>query len=126
ACLCAQLLVRLRSSGRALPRAFGFFTGTADLSRCGDSEFFFRPRGDFGTPPEQFSAYVGNSDRSSPEVSPIFADLTGLPPTLCIAGTRDFMLSQTALFHQALLRAGVRSEERRVGKECGWRGGERS
>ena len=107
ACLCAQLLVRLRSSGRPVPRAFGFFTGTADLSRCGDSEFFFRPREDFGTPPGQFSAYVGNSDRSSPEVSPIFADLTGLPPTLCIAGTRDFMLSQTALFHQALLRAGV-------------------
>src|SRR5438045_5218259 len=24
------------------PRALGFFTGTADLSRIGDSEFFFR------------------------------------------------------------------------------------
>src|SRR5207249_9788929 len=42
ACLCAQLLVRLRDTGGPLPRALGFFTGTADLSRIGDSEFFCR------------------------------------------------------------------------------------
>jgi monoterpene epsilon-lactone hydrolase len=106
ACLCAQLLVRLRQRGLPLPRALGFFTGTADLSRSGDSEFFFRPAADTDREP-QFAEYIGANDRSSPEVSPIFSDLQGLPPTLCIAGTRDFLLSQTALFHQALLRAGV-------------------
>jgi len=107
ACLCAQLLVRLHLTGRPLPRAFGFFTGTADLSRSGDSEYFFRPAGDPTGIADQFSAYVGDADRSSPQISPIFSDLRGLPPTLCIAGTRDFMLSQTALFHHALLHAGV-------------------
>src|SRR5262249_45674548 len=103
ACLCTQLIVRLRKHGLPLPRAFGFFTGTADLTRSGDSEFFFRPAQEAGDPADQFAEYVGSSDRSSPEVSPIFTDLRGLPPTLCIAGTRDFLLSQTALFHQALL-----------------------
>jgi epsilon-lactone hydrolase len=107
ACLCAQLLVRLREKGDPLPRAFGFFTGTADLSRSGDSEFFFRPAGDPALLEKQFSAYLKDSDRASPRVSPIFSDLTGFPPTLCIAGTRDFMLSQTSLFHRALLDAGV-------------------
>jgi len=107
ACLCAQLLVRLRRIGCALPRAFGFFTGTADLSRSGDSEFFFRPVADPTSIANQFSEYVSGHDRLSPLISPIFSDLKGLPPTLCIAGTRDFMLSQTALFHQALLRSGV-------------------
>lgn len=107
ACLCAQLIVRLRKQGLPLPRAFGFFTGTADLSRSGDSEFFFRPAQDADDPSPQFSEYVGTRDRCSPEVSPIFSDLRGLPPTLCIAGTRDFLLSQTALFHQALLSQGV-------------------
>lgn len=107
ACLCAQLLVRLGEKCCPLPRAFGFFTGTADLSRDGDSEFFFRPSDAPGSSTEQFAAYVGNSDRLDPRVSPIFADLTGLPPTLCITGTRDFMLSQTALFHRALLYSGV-------------------
>lgn len=107
ACLCAQLLVRVREKSGPLPRAFGFFTGTADLSRTGDSEYFFRPSGDSEMAAEQFSSYVRSHDRSTPQVSPIFSDLQGLPPVLCIAGTRDFMLSQTALFHQALLRAGV-------------------
>lgn len=107
ACLCAQLAVRLRAKRIALPRALGFFTGTADLSRRGDSEFFFRPARERLDQPAQFFEYVTDSDRFSPQVSPVFADLRGLPPTLCLAGTRDFMLSQTALFHQALLAADV-------------------
>jgi len=107
ACLCAQLLVRLRETGCPLPRALGFFSGTADLSRSGDSDAFFRPKEELKPRAEQFADYVGNRDRISPEVSPIFSDLTDFPPTLCIAGTRDFMLSQTALFHQTLLRSGV-------------------
>jgi acetyl esterase/lipase len=107
ACLCAQLLVRLRHIGCPLPGAFGFFTGTADLSRSGDSEFFFRPAGGPTAMADPFSEYVSGGDRLSPQISPIFSDLKGLPPTLCIAGTRDFMLSQTALFHHALLRSGV-------------------
>lgn len=107
ACLCVQLLVRLQEKRIALPRALGFFTGTADLSRRGDSEFFFRPMHERGDQTAQFFEYVADSDRFSPQVSPVFADLRGLPPTLCLAGTRDFMLSQTALFHQALLAAGV-------------------
>lgn len=107
ACLCAQLLVRLREQQLPLPRALGFFSGTADLSRRGDSEFFFRPERDRIPCAEQFFEYVGQHDRASQQVSPIFTDLAGFPPTLCIAGTRDFMLSQTGLFHQALLAAGV-------------------
>jgi epsilon-lactone hydrolase len=107
ACLCTQLLVRLREQADPLPRAFGFFTGTADLSRSGDSEFFFRPAGDPALIDNQFSAYLKDSDRLSPRISPIFSDLAGFPPTLCIAGTRDFMLSQTSLFHRTLLNAGV-------------------
>lgn len=107
ACLCAQLLVRLREQQLPLPRALGFFSGTADLSRRGDSEYFFRPEHDRIASLEQFFEYIGDHDRSSPRVSPIFTGLGGFPPTLCIAGTRDFMLSQTGLFHQALLAAGV-------------------
>jgi acetyl esterase/lipase len=107
ACLCAQLMVRLRDTGGSRPHAFGFFSGTADLSRTGDSEYFFRPSGDSALTQNQFSAYLTDSDRLSAQVSPMFSVLTGLPPTLCIAGTRDFMLSQTALFHRALLSAGV-------------------
>jgi epsilon-lactone hydrolase len=107
ACLCAQLVVRLCGKGVPLPCALGFFSGTADLGRRGDSEFFFRPAAERLPDTGQFFEYVARGDRSTAAVSPILADLRGLPPTLCIAGTRDFMLSQTALFHQALLAANV-------------------
>jgi monoterpene epsilon-lactone hydrolase len=107
ACLCAQLMVRLKEKRLPLPCTLGFFTGTADLSRRGDSEFFFRPEREQIDATPQFFEFIAQHDRSSPRVSPLFADLRGFPPTLCIAGTRDFMLSQTALFHRALLEAGV-------------------
>jgi epsilon-lactone hydrolase len=110
ATLCAQLLVRLRRAGSPLPAALGFFSSTADLSRPGDTEHFFRPERDIARGADLFASYVGDADPVSPEVSPIFGDLSGFPPTLCIAATRDFALSQTALFHRSLLAAGVHAE----------------
>jgi acetyl esterase/lipase len=49
----------------------------------------------------------GAHDPKDPAMSPFYGDLRGLPPTLCITSTRDVLLSDTALFHRALLRAGV-------------------
>jgi len=40
-------------------------------------------------------------------LSPMYADLKGFPPTLCMTSTRDHCLSGTVDFHRALLRAGV-------------------
>lgn len=51
--------------------------------------------------------YAGSIDRKDPVLSPIYADLHGMPPTLLVSSTRDLLLSDTALFHRALLRAGV-------------------
>ena len=39
-------------------------------------------------------------------LSPLYADLHGMPPSLLVSGTRDMLLSDTAIFHRALLRAG--------------------
>lgn len=110
AILCTQLLVRLQRVRLPLPRVLGFFSGTADLTRPGDSEHFFRPPEDESTTGGFFSSYIGQLDPQLPELSAAFADLREFPPTLCIAGTRDFLLSQTALFHRALLQAGVEAE----------------
>src|ERR1035438_10138208 len=40
--------------------------------------------------------YVGSTDPKDPILSPIYADLSGLPPSLFIAGGRDYLLSGTA------------------------------
>jgi acetyl esterase/lipase len=112
AALSAESAVRFRQMGVPLPAAIGFFTGLADFADGGDSRAFFgvpglsgaeAPRK--GAKPEQ--AYIGDHDPKDPLVSPIHADLTGFPPTLCITGTRDLLLSDTANFHRALLKAGV-------------------
>jgi epsilon-lactone hydrolase len=58
-----------------------------------------------GTPGDV--AYVGSTDRRDPVLSPIFADLKGIPPTLFVSSTRDLLLSGTANLHRAFLRAGV-------------------
>jgi acetyl esterase len=40
-------------------------------------------------------------------VSPIHADLAGLPPAIVVVGTLDPLLSDAELFAEALRRAGV-------------------
>jgi monoterpene epsilon-lactone hydrolase len=110
AILCTQLLVRLQRQHLPMPRVLGFFSGSADLSRPGDSEYFFRPPEDESTVGGFFASYIAGLDPKLPELSAMFAELRDFPPTLCIAGTRDFLLSQTALFHRALLAAGVETQ----------------
>ena len=51
--------------------------------------------------------YIGNTSPTDPVLSPIYADLHGLPPTLFVSSTRDVLLSGTANLHRAFLRAGV-------------------
>ncbi len=107
AVLSVQLLARLKDAQAPYPRALGFFSGSADLSRAGDSEYFLAPMDDRRPLAEIVEPYIQGCDKADPRVSPLYMDLTDFPPTLCISGTRDFMLSQTVIFHQALLRAKI-------------------
>jgi len=114
AVLAAQTAVQVRKSGLPLPAALGFFSGYVDLARYGDSRFLYGAGGlkDFSSMIEPLKGlgmvlYVGDHDRKDPVLSPMYADLRGFPPTLCMTSTRDHCLSGTADFHRALLRAGV-------------------
>jgi monoterpene epsilon-lactone hydrolase len=112
ATLTAEVTVRLKQLQLPLPAALGIFSGLADYSRVGDSHQMFTLSGlpgrmDPADPnhlPED--PYVGQSDRKDPVLSPIFADLHGMPPTLLVTSTRDILLSGTSTFHRALLQAG--------------------
>ncbi|MEP6548356.1 MAG: alpha/beta hydrolase fold domain-containing protein [Gammaproteobacteria bacterium] len=113
AVLSAQAAVRMLQLGLPVPASLGFFSGTADFSRPGDTESLFGVLGFSAhvTPVAiQAAAYLTDHDRRDPVMSPIYADLKTFPPTLCMSGTRDFFLSSTSNFHRALLRAGVASE----------------
>jgi len=113
AILTAEVAVRLKQLGLPLPAALGIFSGLADFSRVGDSRQLFTLNGFPGemqpTDPNHLpdDQYVGKTDRKDPVLSPVFADLRGMPPSLLITSTRDILLSDTSTFHRALLQAGV-------------------
>ena len=112
AILTAEVAVRLKQLGLPLPAALGMFSGHADFSRVGDSWQLFTLNGFPGPMQPTDSAhlpddqYVGKTDRRDPVLSPLFADLHGMPPTLLVTSTRDILLSGTTIFHRALLGAG--------------------
>ena len=114
AVLAAQTAVQSRKNSQPLPAVLGFFSGYVDLARYGDSRYLYGAGGlkDFSAMIEPLKglgmvSYVGNHDRKDPVLSPMYADLKGFPPTLCMTSTRDHCLSGTTDFHRALLRAGV-------------------
>jgi len=114
AVLTAEVAVRLKQLHLPLPAALGLFSVLTDYSRTPDSHQLFTLNGFPGLlmpqdPNALFGSdeYARNTDRHDPVLSPIFADLQGLPPTLLVSSTRDLLLSDTALFHRALLRAHV-------------------
>lgn len=110
AILSAQLMERLGSSGLPRPAALGFYSGVADLARDGDSESYLPRVNGARSVVEGLSIYAGAAPKASPALSPIFGDLGGYPPTQVMASTQDQLLSQSALFHRALVNAGAEAE----------------
>jgi monoterpene epsilon-lactone hydrolase len=112
AILTAEVAVRLKKLNLPEPAALGLFSVLTDYSRTSDSHQLFALNGFPGNlKPQDPSAptgeeYARNTDRKDPVLSPIFADLKGMPPSLLVTSTRDLLLSDTTLFHRALLGAG--------------------
>jgi monoterpene epsilon-lactone hydrolase len=112
AILTAQVAVELRREGLPPPAALGIFSGAGDLSQPGDSQALYTIWGFGGhlKPPRHeplVKEYVGATDAKNPVLSPLYADLKGLPPTLFVTSTRDLLLSGTTILHRAFFGAGV-------------------
>jgi len=113
AIMTAQLTVKLKQLKLPLPAVTGIFSGMGDFSRTGDSVAMYSIQGLSGhlNPPvagSNPSAYfTGATDLKDPVLSPMYADLSGFPPTLFVTSGRDLLLSGTTILHRAYLRAGV-------------------
>ncbi len=113
AILTAEVAVRLRQLNLPLPAALGIFSGMGDFSQPGDSQALFALNGFSGhlDPPQPATPgrqeYAADTNLKDPVLSPLYADLHGMPPTLFITSGRDLLLSGTTLLHRAFLRAGV-------------------
>ncbi|MEA2542579.1 MAG: epsilon-lactone hydrolase [Acidobacteriaceae bacterium] len=110
--LTAEVAVKLKSLGLPLPAGLGIFSTVDGFAQVADSQALYTLQGFAGhlDPPDvgvHDPYYVGSTDPKNPVLSPIYADLHGLPPTLFVTSGRDALLSGTANLHRAYLRAGV-------------------
>ena len=112
AILTGEAAVRIKQLGLPLPAALGIFSGLGDLARDGDSAALYTLTGlsghlDTSGAGKALSDYVVSTDRKDPVLSPLYADLRGMPPTLFVTSGRDLLLSGTVNLHRAFLSAGV-------------------
>jgi epsilon-lactone hydrolase len=110
AILTAEVAVRLKQLGLPLPGALGIFSGMGDLSHPADSIAMYGLNGLSGhldppAPDHLDLDYLSTTNPRDPVVSPVYADLHGMPPTLFITSGRDLLLSGTTILHRAFIRA---------------------
>jgi monoterpene epsilon-lactone hydrolase len=111
AILTAEVAVRLKQLNLLLPGALGIFSGMGDFSQNGDSLSIYALGGFTGSLPvagtqPRSTEYTGSADPKDPALSPLYADLHGMPPPLFITSGRDILLSGTTILHRAFLRSG--------------------
>jgi monoterpene epsilon-lactone hydrolase len=111
AILTAEVAVRLKQLNLPLPGALGIFSGMGDFTQYADSEALYSLRGFTGSLPvpegkPHDEEYVRTTDPKDPVLSPLYADIHGMPPTLFITSGRDLLLSGTTILHRAFLRSG--------------------
>ena len=113
AILTCEVAVRLKQLGLPLPAALGAFSVLTDFSRPSDSRQIFTLDGVPGRywsrrdPKRRSRRSLSGLHRSQgPSIVSTVRGPSGMPPTLLVTSTRDLLLSDTALFHRALLGAG--------------------
>jgi acetyl esterase/lipase len=111
AILTAEVAVKLKQLGLPLPAALGVFSGMGDFTRLGDSQAMYALNGLSGylappPSPPAVAPYAGTTSLTDPVLSPLFADLKGMPPTLFVTSGRDILLSGTTILHRKFLAAG--------------------
>jgi len=112
AILTAEVAVQIKKLGLPMPAALGIFSGMGDFARSGDSQSMYALRGlsghldlpDDSKPHDE--EYVGKLDPKDPVLSPIYADLHGMPPTLFVTSGRDLLLSGTVNLHRKFVTSG--------------------
>jgi acetyl esterase/lipase len=93
--LATATLVSAREAGLPMPAGGVLFSPYADLTLGGDSmtskaaaDPAFRP----DAFPVRVKDYAGSADPAGPLISPVFADLRGLPPLLIQVGSNELLL----------------------------------
>lgn len=103
-------LVALRDAGDPLPAAAFCLSPWADLTQSGAT---MQERADedpmvrVGDLDVWAAMYAGDAAPSAPEISPVFAELSGLPPLLLEVGTAEVLLDDARRVAERAQAAGV-------------------
>ena len=111
--LSLSLMLVLRAAGAALPAAAALFSPWTDLAATGESvRTNTRRCAMFHGPAVAPTArlYVGDADPCNPLVSPLYADLTGLPPLLIHVGANETLRDDSTRLAEKARSAGVSVE----------------
>src|SRR5258707_6454326 len=109
------MVLRAKKGGPPVPAATAPGTPWSDMTKTGDT-FFTNEMIDNilvsndGWLGDAAKLYAGGTDLKDPQLSPIYGDLSGFPPTVLTSGTRDLLLSNTVRVHRKLRQAGVVSD----------------
>lgn len=105
-----SLLVRLRELGEAMPAGAILLSPWTDLSASGASVETNHGRDVWLSRAhlERWSSYyVASNDRRDPMLSPVFADVAGLPPLLLLAGEDEILRDDAVRVAERAKRAGT-------------------
>jgi epsilon-lactone hydrolase len=111
--LALSLMLVLRAEGAPLPAAAALFSPWTDLAATGDSvRTNARSCAMFNGPAVGPTArlYLGNADSSNPLASPLYADLSGLPPMLIHVGADETLRDDSTRLAEKARAAGVSVE----------------
>jgi monoterpene epsilon-lactone hydrolase len=92
--LALALMIRLRDKGKALPAAAALFSPWTDLAVTGKSvQSNARREAMFGAREVRIAAdwYLNGAEPCTPEASPLYATLAGLPPLFIEVGEREML-----------------------------------
>jgi monoterpene epsilon-lactone hydrolase len=107
--LAVALCLALRDAGAALPACAVLFSPWTDILARGASyaaNATVDPSMNAGRLRDAGRLYVGGGDPLDPLVSPLEADLAGLPPMLVQVGGAELMLDDSTVFAERLRAAG--------------------
>jgi len=108
--LALSLLLTLRAAGIPLPAAAALFSPWTDLAATGESVCTNDQRcAMFNGPDIAPTArwYLGDADPKNPVASPLYADLSGLPPLLIHAGADEILRDDSTRLAEKARAAGV-------------------
>lgn len=109
--LAAALMVNLKNLGVAQPKASVLLSPWADMTGSGES-MTYNADSDAMLTPAAIAAFADHymGENSNPEAvlaSPIFADLSGLPPTYILVGSGEVLLSDSERLTEKMRDAGI-------------------